>query len=243
MKKIKLGILQVNHDKSEDIGDMFPDDAHRFRDLFDGLKHRFEYKVYMTIGNELPENIDDQDAYLIPGSPLSVKDNHSFSKRLYDFIRLCDERQKPLIGSCFGHQAIAVALGGIVEKSKIKWNVGIEETKFTNFKPWMTPEKNLNLYVFHEDQVTRLPSKSECLGYSDNCAIACFSKGNHIFTTQSHPEFDEKFMRAIVDKSKQMLGSKIYAGALNSLSQKQDGKIFSEWCGRFFEINNLLRNN
>ena len=35
MKKLKLGILQVNHDKSEDIGDRFPDDAHRFRDLFD----------------------------------------------------------------------------------------------------------------------------------------------------------------------------------------------------------------
>ena len=35
MEKIKLGILQVHHDKSEDIGDKFPDDAHRFRDLFD----------------------------------------------------------------------------------------------------------------------------------------------------------------------------------------------------------------
>ena len=57
MEKIKLGILQVNHDKSEDIGDKFPDDAHRFRDLFDSLESRFKYRIYMTIGDELPNDI------------------------------------------------------------------------------------------------------------------------------------------------------------------------------------------
>ena len=76
----------------------------------------------MTIGNELPNDINEQDVYLISGSPLSVRDNHSFSKKLYEFIQSCDSQQKPLIGTCFGHQAIAVALGGNVKKSKIKWN-------------------------------------------------------------------------------------------------------------------------
>ena len=132
MKKINLGILQVNHDKSEDIGDKFPDDAHRFRNLFDDLETRFKYKVYMTIGDELPKDINEQDAYLITGSPLSVRDDHSFSKKLYEFIRNCDQYKKPLIGSCFGHQAIAVVLGGRVSKSSIKWNVGVEKTKFEN---------------------------------------------------------------------------------------------------------------
>ena len=88
MKKINLGILQVNHDKSEDIGDKFPDDAHRFRNLFDDLETRFKYKVYMTIGDELPKDINEQDAYLITGSPLSVRDDHSFSKKLYEFKNL-----------------------------------------------------------------------------------------------------------------------------------------------------------
>ena len=103
MKKLKLGILQVNHDKSEDIGDRFPDDAHRFRDLFDCLESRFNYRIYMTIGNELPENINDQDAYLITGSPLSVRDHHSFSDGLYSFIRDCDLNKKPLIGLSLIH--------------------------------------------------------------------------------------------------------------------------------------------
>ena len=200
MKKINLGILQVNHDKSEDIGDRFPDDAHRFRNLFDDLESRFKYKIYMTIGNELPDDINEQDAYLITGSPLSVRDKHSFSNGLYKFIIDCDNQRKPLIGCCFGHQAIAVALGGDVAKSSIKWNVGVEKTKYTNFKSWMTPEFDQNLYFFHEDQVTKLPNNCTLLGSTDNCPISSFSKGDHIFTTQSHPEIDFKFMDTLVDK-------------------------------------------
>ena len=236
MNKIKLGILQVNHDKSEDIGDKFPDDAHRFRDLFDSLESRFKYKIYMTIGDELPKDINEQDVYLISGSPLSVRDNHSFSKKLYEFIRSCDSQQKPLIGTCFGHQAIAVALGGKVEKSKIKWNVGVEKTKFDNFKPWMLPKKDLNLYVFHEDQVSALPKNCELLGFTKNCPVSSFSKGNHIFSIQSHPEFDFRFMRDIVNKYEEMLGPDIYDEASASLSKDVDGDAFGLWCENFIKL-------
>ena len=246
MKKINLGILQVNHDKSEDIGDKFPDDAHRFRNLFDDLETRFKYKVYMTIGDELPMDINEQDAYLITGSPLSVRDDHSFSKKLYEFIRNCDQNKKPLIGSCFGHQAIAVALGGIVSKSSIKWNVGIEKTKFENFMPWMKPKNNLSLYVFHEDQVSVMPDDCKLLGSTQNCPISSFSKGNHIFTTQSHPEFDYTFMKTIVEKYKDILGTKIFDQATKSLSNHVNGNTFSLWCENFIKFNldeNLVRKN
>ena len=119
MKRIKLGILQTNHDKSVEVGDAFPDDAHRFRDLFDAQETRFEYRVYMTIGGEVPKSLDEQDAYLITGSPLSVLDTHVFTEELISFIRSCDIAKKPLIGACFGHQIIAVALAGIVKKTHL----------------------------------------------------------------------------------------------------------------------------
>jgi len=90
MSRINLGILQVNHDKTVEVGDAFPDDAHRFRDLFDLQDQRFRYRVYMTIGGELPVDLDEQDAYMITGSPLSVLDDHVFSDSLKDFIQRCD---------------------------------------------------------------------------------------------------------------------------------------------------------
>ena len=237
MKKINLGILQVNHDKSEDIGDRFPDDAHRFRNLFDDLESRFKYKIYMTIGNELPDDINEQDAYLITGSPLSVRDKHSFSNSLYKFIIDCDNQRKPLIGCCFGHQAIAVALGGAVEKSSIDWNVGVEKTKYTNFKSWMTPEFDQNLYFFHEDQVTKLPDNCTLLGSTNNCPISSFSKSDHIFTTQSHPEIDFKFMDSLVNKYQNLVGPLIYEKAKQSLSKEVEGKKFAIWCENFIKYN------
>ena len=59
MSRLKLGILQVNHDRSVEVGDAFPDDAHRFRDLFDAQDQRFNYRVYMTIGGEIPVDVEE----------------------------------------------------------------------------------------------------------------------------------------------------------------------------------------
>ncbi len=45
MKRLRLGILQTNHDKSIDVGDAFPDDAHRFRDMFDAQDDAYKADV------------------------------------------------------------------------------------------------------------------------------------------------------------------------------------------------------
>ena len=236
MKRIRLGILQTNHDKSVEVGDAFPDDAHRFRDLFDQQEDRFQYRIYMTIGGEVPQDIDEQDAFMITGSPLSVLDDHAFIPDLLDFIRKCDAARKPLLGVCFGHQAVALALGGKVEKSDFGWNVGIEDTRYSATRPWMIPEQSeLPLYVFHEDQVTQLPDGSDLLGSNAKCEIASFAKGNHIFTTQAHPEFTDPFMRCVLDATRGKLPADEIDAIYASLNRAQRGDIFAEWATRFFK--------
>jgi GMP synthase-like glutamine amidotransferase len=236
MERIKLGILQTNHDKSVEVGDAFPDDAHRFRDLFDAQEDRFQYRIYMTIGGELPQDLDEQDAFMITGSPLSVLDDHIFSEDLLAFIRRCDAAQKPLMGACFGHQAIAMALGGRVERSPIGYNVGIENTVFSVRKPWVAPvHEQLPMYVFHEDQVTELPPHCELLGSSNKCPIASFAKGNHIFTTQSHPEFTHDFMACVLRFTESKMPTADVAAAWDSLERTQDGAVFGTWATNFFK--------
>ena len=233
MARLNLGILQVNRDRSVEVGDAFPDDAHRFRDLFDAQDRRFTYRVYMTIGGEVPAHVDEQDAYLITGSPLSVLDDLAFLPALYDFIRACDAAHKPLLGVCFGHQAIAMALGGQVARQA--WNIGIDHITVTEPRPWMEPaQKSISLYQFHHDAVARLPESCVPYATSDACRIAGFSKASHIFTTQAHPEFTDPFMRCVLDYTKPHLSADEIAAAHATLNRPQHGPLFASWATRFF---------
>jgi GMP synthase-like glutamine amidotransferase len=190
----------------------------------------------MTIGGEVPKSLDEQDAFLITGSPLSVLDTHIFTKDLVDFVRACDNAKKPLIGACFGHQIIADALGGTVKKSKNGYNVGVEKTHFFEKSLWMKPNKQeLPMYVFHEDEVTHLPEGTKLLGSTPNCKIASFSKGNHIFTTQAHPEFTPEFMTSVVSYTAQKDPSFDPRPALSQINDPTEGHVFATWCTEFFK--------
>ncbi len=129
-----IGILQtgaVPHHLADQHG---PYDGMMRRMLGD----RYAYRTYDVEAGELPSRPEDHAAYIITGSPAGVYDPLPWIEPLKAFIRSAQGRAK-LVGICFGHQIMAEALGGRVEKSPKGWGLGLHHYDVRARRPgWTT---------------------------------------------------------------------------------------------------------
>lgn len=181
---MKLGILQAGH-SADELRDVLGDYADLFKSMLGDFG--FDFAVYDVVDNQFPSSPNEADAWLITGSKHGAYEDHNWIPPLEDFIREIDQQKLPLVGICFGHQIIAQALGGKVEKFSGGWAVGHTEYAFKG--------QPVSLNAWHQDQVVQLPQGAKVLGSNAHCQNAMISYGDHIFTVQAHPEFSA----AVVD--------------------------------------------
>lgn len=181
---MKLGILQAGH-SADELRDVLGDYADLFKSMLGDFG--FDFAVYDVVDNHFPSSPNDAEAWLITGSKHGAYEDHNWIPPLEDLIREIDQQKLPLVGICFGHQIIAQALGGKVEKFSGGWAVGHTEYTFKG--------QPVSLNAWHQDQVVQLPQGAKVLGSNTHCQNAMISYGDHIFTVQAHPEFSA----AVVD--------------------------------------------
>ena len=123
-KILKVSILETGK-LPQNLENKFGDYPKMFNDLFKQSNLNFEIKTYDLINKDFPINIDNTDLLLITGSSYGVYENVPWISKLKNLIKKIYKLKTPLIGICFGHQVIAEALGGKVEKSSNGWGVGV----------------------------------------------------------------------------------------------------------------------
>jgi GMP synthase (glutamine-hydrolysing) len=106
------------------------------------------------------------------------------------------ETRKPTFCSCWGFQAIALALGGEVVTDPSRAEVGTQWLALTaagEADPVFGPlGKRFRAQLGHEDIVTRLPPQATCLASSELVENEAFRiEGAPIYATQFHPELDQ----------------------------------------------------
>lgn len=226
---MKLGILKTDAVRPEWVDD-FGEYADMFQQLLGPRDPELEFKVYDVMLEEYPQDVDEVDAYLITGSKFSVYEDLPWIHRLLEFIRELHERQKKTVGICFGHQAVAQALGGRAARADDGWGVGLHEHVFQSVPEWFDGgDPDFDVLVMHQDQVLENAPGAKTLASSAFCPNAVSQLGEHMLTFQGHPEFVNAYSSEIIRFRWDLIGQEKAAAGLESLSRKPETDRMAAW--------------
>ena len=197
-----------------------------------------QFSVYNVVEGHYPPDSEQFDAYLVTGSKADSFGSDPWIQTLKEYLLERYKRGDKLLGICFGHQLLALLLGGKAERAEQGWGVGVHSYRLENKPEWMSPSLDeLQLLISHQDQVTRLPEKATLLASSDFCPIGAYHIEDQVLCFQGHPEFIHDYSRALLNLRQESLGEQIYSSGISSLEQEHHGRTVAEWMMRFVSHN------
>ncbi len=220
-----IGILQTGLAPdmlAPDMGD-YPD---MFARLLDG--HGFTFKTYRVVDGVFPAGVSACDGWLITGSRHGAYEDHAWIPPLEQFIRDAFAARVPVVGICFGHQIVAQAMGGKVERYAGGWAVGATTYDFGG--------EALTLNAWHRDQVTVVPDGATVIASNDFCVNAALLYDDRALTVQAHPEFRPEFVDGLMKtRGKGVVPDDLMAQAADRLSAPLQDKTMAARIAAFFK--------
>lgn len=197
MKITILHIGEVPAPLRDEFGPYMP----MFHRLFAAVDTNIEFEtIAIADGADFPD-MSKLEALLIPGSAVSVYDDLAWMEPLRAYIRSAYAARKPMIGVCFGHQVMADALGGTVEKSDRGWGLGRHTYDVDNNSLAAAYfGQTAAIAASHQDQVVAPPPNAKIFMSSDFTPTAGLVYENGAaLSMQPHPEFDTAYAKALCD--------------------------------------------
>jgi len=224
---MKLAILETGKPPG-DLALEFGDYPSMFAAL---LGPEFDVERFDVEKGKLPQP-DAHEAYLITGSPAGVYDPLPWIEPLERFIR--SAKGSKMVGVCFGHQIMAEALGGHVEKSDRGWGAGLHSYAIVRSLPWIDVAGTIAVPASHQDQVVVQPPATEVVAASDFTPFAALAWVDRpAISFQFHPEFSPGFAKALIEKRFDVVPDP--EAAIASLDAPNDNERVAGWIRRFLK--------
>lgn len=230
---LQICILETDVLRPELI-DQYESYGRMFEQLFARQPIAAQFKVYNVVAGHYPPDSEKYDAYLVTGSKADSFGDDPWIATLKTYLLERYNRGDKLLGVCFGHQILALLLGGKTERAVQGWGVGIHQYRVAHKPSWMSPDlEELTMLISHQDQVTRLPENATLLASSEFCPIASYCIGDQVLCFQGHPEFVHDYSRALLEMRQQHIGESAYTKGVESLQHDHQGHTVAEWMMRF----------
>lgn len=164
--------------------------------------------VDVSQGGRLPQ-LDNLRGIIITGSPAMVSHRADWSEQTACWLASAVEADCCVLGVCYGHQLLAHALGGLVQRNPRGYELGTvelwldESAKADPLFRVLPPM--LLVHEAHEECVSRLPDGAVLLASSARDPHQAFRVGERVWGVQFHPEFDVDVMcRYIVHREQRL---------------------------------------